>query len=97
MEGKKVALVVLLVTMAFTSSLARNQLVADGSNDRDESDGYDELIKMAEGAPEVAPEAAPPPRPSCFGNFCGGGLLPCDEPCYCFIPLGSQRGSCVDF
>lgn len=87
------ALVVLLVAMAFRSSLARNQLVADGSNDRAASDGYDELIKIGEGAPE----AAPPPRPSCFGNFCGGGLLPCDEPCYCFIPLGSQRGSCVDF
>ncbi|KGN59161.1 hypothetical protein Csa_002402 [Cucumis sativus] len=111
MEGKKLALVVLMVMTIFTCSLAQDalnddkrqfeknenkeyiQLFSDGSNDKGVRYKDDYSRKMMKEAPTPTP--TPPPPPICFGNFCGGGLLDCDEPCFCNIPMGATRGNCV--
>ncbi|KAA0043852.1 hypothetical protein E6C27_scaffold236G001870 [Cucumis melo var. makuwa] len=71
------------------------QLFSDDSNNVGEGVKYknDYSRKMIKEAPTPTP--TPPPPSICYGNFCGGGLLPCDEPCFCSIPLGATRGNCV--
>lgn len=108
MEGKKLALVAVVVAMMFTSSLAQLasdveeneneniiELVSDGSKDRVAS--YEKDNSPRKMMKAATPSPAPPPGPTCWGDFCGAGLLQCDEPCFCFIPTGQTRGSCLLF
>ncbi|CAK9323017.1 unnamed protein product [Citrullus colocynthis] len=109
MEGKKVALVVVVAAaMIFSSSLAKLVANYDQRQLEENENGNDLLRLFSDGSndggvnykkdnPRKMMKAAAPPRPSCFGNFCGGGLLPCAEPCQCNIPMGAVRGYCVDF